>query len=134
MLSGDHTVLLWCTSYNLWTFTWIVNFKLLFRLRGAEQIHTEENSYFLSILISVLIKCIILVPEISKYIVILSNVLFWSLGQDLPVFSESESRFIPNIFGSSRFQVDSSELVSDSRSTFSSTMHFISWYFLFLYR
>ena len=47
-VSRDHTFLLWCTAYNLWTFIWIVHFELLFRLKGTEQI------YFPSILISVL--------------------------------------------------------------------------------
>jgi len=32
-------ILLWCTAYNLRTFTW--NVKLIFRLRGSEHIHTE---------------------------------------------------------------------------------------------
>jgi len=54
VLSRDYTTLLWCTAYNLWTFTWFVHFKCLFRLKGAKQIQTEGNSYFSSILISVL--------------------------------------------------------------------------------
>ena len=28
-------------SYNLWTFTWFVHFKLPFRLKGTEKIHIE---------------------------------------------------------------------------------------------
>ena len=51
-MSRDHTVLLWCTAYNLWTFPWVVHFELLFKLKGTEQIYTE--GYFPSILISAL--------------------------------------------------------------------------------
>ena len=40
-MSRDHTVLLYSTAYNLWTFTWIVHFELPFRLKGTDKIHTE---------------------------------------------------------------------------------------------
>ena len=33
-------------KYNLWTFTWFVHFKLPFRLKGTEKIHTEKFSKF----------------------------------------------------------------------------------------
>ena len=40
-ISRDHTVLVWCTAYNLWTFSWIVHFELPFTLKGTDKIHTE---------------------------------------------------------------------------------------------
>ena len=40
-MSRDYTVLVWCTTYNLYTFTWFVHFKLLFRQKGTDKIHTE---------------------------------------------------------------------------------------------
>ena len=40
-MSRDHTVFLYSTAYNLWTFTWIVHFELPFRLKGTDKIHTE---------------------------------------------------------------------------------------------
>ena len=40
-MSMDHTVLLWCTTYNLWTLTRVVHFELLLRLKETEQNHTE---------------------------------------------------------------------------------------------
>ena len=44
-----HYVLVWCTVYNLWTFTWSVHFELPFRLEGTDIIHTEGLFKFLSI-------------------------------------------------------------------------------------
>ena len=35
-LSREHTVLMYSTAYNLWTFTWSE-----LRLKGTEKIHTE---------------------------------------------------------------------------------------------
>ena len=34
------------TAYNLWTFTWFEHFKLPFRLKGTDKIHTEGISKF----------------------------------------------------------------------------------------
>ena len=53
-MSRDHTVLMWCTASNLRKFTRIEHVELLFRLKGSEQIYTEGQFYFPSILISVL--------------------------------------------------------------------------------
>ena len=53
-MSRDHTVLVWCTVYNLSTFTWIVHFELPFRLKGTDKIQTEGLFKFLSIIICVL--------------------------------------------------------------------------------
>ena len=46
-LFWEHTVLLYSTAYNLWTFTWFVHFELPFRLKGTEKIHTERFFKFL---------------------------------------------------------------------------------------
>jgi len=51
---GSYCIIVMHTVHNLWTFTWIVHFELLFKLKGTEQIHTYGFSYFPSILIYVL--------------------------------------------------------------------------------
>ena len=45
---------MYCTAYNLWTFTWFVHFELPFRLKGTDKIHTEGFSKFLSNIFSIL--------------------------------------------------------------------------------
>ena len=47
-------ILVWCTAYNLWTFTWIVHFELPFRLKVTDKIHTEGLSKFYSNIYSIL--------------------------------------------------------------------------------
>ena len=49
--SREHTVLMYSTAHNLWTFTWFAHFELPFRLEGTEKIHTERFFKFLSIYI-----------------------------------------------------------------------------------
>ena len=53
-MSREHTVLMYSTAYNLWTSTWFVHFKLPFRLKGTENIHTEGFSEFPSNIYSIL--------------------------------------------------------------------------------
>ena len=55
--SREHTVLMYSTAYNLWTFTWFVHFEHSFRLKGTEKIHTERFFKFPSIY-SILYDCI----------------------------------------------------------------------------
>ena len=50
----EHTVSMYTTAYNLWTFTWFVHFELPFRLKGTEQIHTKKFSKFPSNIYSIL--------------------------------------------------------------------------------
>ena len=50
----EHTVLMYSTAYNLWTFTWFVHFELPFRLKRTDKIHTEGLSKFHSNLYSIL--------------------------------------------------------------------------------
>ena len=45
---------MYSTAYNLWTFTWFVHFKLPFRLKGTEKIHTERFFKFPSNIYSIL--------------------------------------------------------------------------------
>ena len=59
----EHTVLMYSTAYNLWTFTWFVHFELPFRLKGTEKIHTERFSKFPSNIYSILYDCR---PSIKK--------------------------------------------------------------------
>jgi len=42
----QHTVLMYFTAHDLWTFTWFVHFELPFRLKGTEKVHTERFSKF----------------------------------------------------------------------------------------
>ena len=55
--SREHTVLMYSTAYNLWRFTWFVHFKLPFRLKGTEKIHTEGLFKFQSNIYSILYAC-----------------------------------------------------------------------------
>jgi len=52
-----HTLSIYCTAYNLWTFTWFVHFELPFRLKGTDKIHTEGLSKFHSHIYSILFGC-----------------------------------------------------------------------------
>ena len=45
---------MYSTAYILWTFTWFVHFKLPFRLKGTEKIHTDGLSKFHSNIYSIL--------------------------------------------------------------------------------
>ena len=51
---GSYCIIVMHTVHNLWTFTWIVHFEPLFKLKGTKQIHTYGFAYFPSILIYVL--------------------------------------------------------------------------------
>ena len=75
--SREHTVLMYSTAYNLWTFTWFVHFELHFRLKGTEKIHTERFFKFLSNIYSIL----------YGYMSI-----FWTLQYAL--FTKTKNRFI----------------------------------------
>ena len=57
MKSRELTVLMYSTAYNLWTFTWFVNFELPFRLKGTEKCHTERLFKFPSYIYSILYDC-----------------------------------------------------------------------------
>jgi len=39
--SREHTVSMYSTAYNLWTFAWFAHLELPFRLKGTEKSHTE---------------------------------------------------------------------------------------------
>ena len=56
--SWEHTVLMYSTPYNLWTFTWYVHFELPFRLKGTDKIHTKGLSKFHSNIYSILFSII----------------------------------------------------------------------------
>ena len=62
-MSRDHTAFVWCTVYSLWTFTWIIDFELSFRLKGTDKIHTE--GLFKSLSIHILCSVIRTFPGIS---------------------------------------------------------------------
>ena len=83
------SILLWCTTFNLWTFSWTVHFELLFRLKGTEQIHTE-GSYFPSIIISVLCLIYYLIISWQLYLISLIhdvlNIIWRSLNSPLPLW------------------------------------------------
>ena len=68
---------MYSTAYNLWTFTWFVHFKLPFRLKGTEKIHTERFSKFHSNIYSILYGCISVYSILLRalYILIFSILL-----------------------------------------------------------
>ena len=51
---GGRNIVFHTTAYNLWTFTWFVHFKLPFRLKGTEKMHTERLPVFPSNIYSIL--------------------------------------------------------------------------------
>ena len=102
-MSRDHTVLVWCTVvHNLLTFTWIVHFELLYRLKETDKTHTEGLFKFLSILISVLWLFLIFSPYTQR-----TN---WSLSTTKPHLYDGDTKSVRNQ------TADCSDTSSENRS------------------
>ena len=56
-LSREHSVFMYSTAYNWWTFTWFVHFELPFSLKGTEKFIPRDclNSTLIYILFSLFI-------------------------------------------------------------------------------